>query len=134
MVEVRNGEGEENWGQGRIALAGKADANEWTDLPTALADGSFDHLLPSHYKLGSPQAHTALESGHGGSDYYTTATFVAACRGELDDVVGIHEAMDMTLPGLCSQLSAARGGKWVEVPDSRLWTTSAAVEVGNAKL
>ena len=24
--------------------------------------------------------------------------------------VGIHEAMDMTLPGLCSQLSIAQGG------------------------
>jgi len=35
--------------------------------------------------------------------------------------VGIHEAMDMTLPGLCSQDSIGRHGVWVNVPDSRTW-------------
>jgi hypothetical protein len=137
-VEVRNGAGEANWGQGRIALPhqmadGKLEANEWMDLPTALAEDGFDELLPPHYRHGSVEAQTALQSGHGGSDYYTTATFVAACRGAVDEVgmVGIHEAMDLTLPGLCSQLSAERGGDWVDVPDSREWAASLA---GSAKL
>ena len=35
--------------------------------------------------------------------------------------VGIHEAMDMTLPGLVSQESIRRGGEWLPVPDSRAW-------------
>ena len=136
MVEVRNGTGEANWGQGRIALSrlsasGDLEANEWMDLPTALAEDVFDELLPPHYRHGSVEAQTALQSGHGGSDYYTIATFIAACRGEVDEVVGIHEAMDMTLPGLCSQLSAERGGEWVEVPDSRGWAASVA---GDARL
>ena len=93
----------------------KEHASEWLDLQTALADNAFDALLPPHYRRGSAEAETALQSGHGGSDYYTTATFIAACRAQTDaeraqtEAIGIHEAMDMTLPGLCSQLSAERG-------------------------
>jgi len=35
--------------------------------------------------------------------------------------VGVHEALDLTLPGLVSQLSIAAGGVWLDVPDSRGW-------------
>jgi hypothetical protein len=35
--------------------------------------------------------------------------------------IGIHEAMDMTLPGLISQKSILEGGAWMAVPDSRQW-------------
>ena len=35
--------------------------------------------------------------------------------------IGIHEAMDMTLPGLISQESIRDNGSWKEVPDSRCW-------------
>ncbi|MBA4387735.1 MAG: hypothetical protein C0404_07120 [Verrucomicrobia bacterium] len=39
----------------------------------------------------------------------------------LPKAAGIHEAMDMTLPGLVSQESILQGGKWLPVPDSRKW-------------
>jgi hypothetical protein len=42
-------------------------------------------------------------------------------QGKRPNTLGIHEAMDMTLPGLISQQSIAEGGKWLEVPDSRDW-------------
>jgi hypothetical protein len=29
--------------------------------------------------------------------------------------------MDMTVPGLCSQISITEGMRWVDVPDSRTW-------------
>jgi predicted dehydrogenase len=136
VVEVRNGEGQDNWGQGRIALAaaGQEEVEGWSDLPTVLASDLYDALLPAPYKSGSPEAETALQSGHGGSDYYTTATFIAACRGEGEEIVGIHEAMDMTLPGLASQLSAEKGGEWVDVPDSREWAAAGVASGGGAKL
>jgi hypothetical protein len=35
--------------------------------------------------------------------------------------------MDMTLPGLVSQISAAKHGKWLNVPDSRKWWVSNAL-------
>ena len=47
--------------------------------------------------------------------------FVDAVANGHAPAVGIHEAMDMTLPGLISQQSIAEGGKWLDVPDSREW-------------
>lgn len=35
--------------------------------------------------------------------------------------IGIHEAMDMTLPGLVSQQSIRENGQWLDGPDSRNW-------------
>ena len=42
-------------------------------------------------------------------------------RGRPDAPFGIHEAMDMTLPGLISQQSVREDGRWLPVPDSRDW-------------
>ena len=87
---------------------------EWLDLQTALATEEFDADMPAAYRAGSAELEQATQSGHGGSDFFCTATFLAALRGGEGGVgvpaVGIHEAMDMTLPGLCSQLSIAQGG------------------------
>ena len=47
--------------------------------------------------------------------------FVNAIRGIAPAPVGIHEAMDMTLPALISQQSINEGSRWIEVPDSRQW-------------
>ncbi len=63
----------------------------------------------------------ALRAGHGGSDYFEVLDFVNAVRGLAPCPIGIHEAMDMTLPGLVSQQSILQGGGWLPVPDSRQW-------------
>jgi len=47
--------------------------------------------------------------------------FVDAIRGRKPCPIGIHEAMDMTLPGLVSQESIRQGGAWLPVPDRREW-------------
>jgi len=47
--------------------------------------------------------------------------FLNAITGRAPCPIGIHEAMDMTLPGLVSQQSIAEGGRWLPVPDSREW-------------
>jgi len=46
---------------------------------------------------------------------------VDAITGRSPCPIGIHEAMDMTLPGLVSQQSIQEGGRWMAVPDSRTW-------------
>lgn len=61
------------------------------------------------------------ELGHGGGDYFVIKEFVDAVMEDKAPRIGIHEAMDMTLPGLVSQESITRGGKWLPVPDSRTW-------------
>ena len=63
----------------------------------------------------------AARTGHGGGDLLELVDFVDAVRQHAASVIGIHEAMDMTLPGLLSQQSIADGGRWIDVPDSRNW-------------
>jgi len=88
--------------------------NDWLDLATL-----EDEFLPEFWRKTQDAAQRA---GHGGGDYFEVLDFVDAALGRRPSPVGIHEAMDMTLPGLISQLSIARGGCWLDVPDSRQWT------------
>ena len=98
----------------RVWLRGRSrDTDAWMDLE-ALAD----EFLPEWWKAGEAEARKA---GHGGGDYFEVLDFVDAIRGRRPCPIGIHEAMDMTLPGLVSQQSIAQGGRWLDVPDSRAW-------------
>jgi len=90
------------------------DANAWLDL-----DELKNEFLPDFWKEGMERARAA---GHGGGDYFEILDFVDAATGRRSCPIGIHEAMDMTLPGLVSQQSIREGGQWIEVPDSRGWT------------
>ena len=108
--ESARAKGERN----RIWLRSKcAGVNEWLDL--ADLEGEF---LPADWRDASE---IAQKAGHGGGDYFEVRDFLDAILGRRPPTVGIHEAMDMTLPGLISQQSIAAGGAWMDVPDSRGW-------------
>ena len=77
-----------------------------------------NEFLPATWKQSREIAEA---SGHGGSDYFAMVDFAGAVAGSHPPAIGIHEAMDMTLPGLISQQSIAEGGQWLAVPDSRQW-------------
>jgi hypothetical protein len=81
-------------------------------------DTLADEFLPSAWKQGRENA---LKAGHGGGDYFEVLDFVDAIEDRRPCPIGIHEAMDMTLPGLVSQQSIAADGRWLDVPDSRTW-------------
>lgn len=106
--------GEGNW----VWLEDYAkNPDEWTRLE------EFEpEFLPEIWRNPPPEA---LEAGHGGGDYFEVMDFVAAIQGLRPPPVGIHEALDMTLPGLVSQESIRRGGEWLDVPDSRAWVQGA---------
>jgi len=98
----------------RIWLRAKCDTPDtWLDLEELEEEFMSD--------LWREADEAAKTSGHGGGDYFALAGFINAVQGKCDPVIGIHEAMDMTLPGLLSQRSIAEGGSWVDVPDSRKW-------------
>jgi predicted dehydrogenase len=88
-------------------------AHTWTDLERLAAEH-----LPEYWRVAGD---AAMKAGHGGGDYFEVMDFIAAIAGERPCPIGIHEAMDMTLPGLVSQQSIAQGGAWLPVPDSRTW-------------
>lgn len=58
--------------------------------------------------------------GHGGADYFVVADFLDAVAAGDPAPIGVHRAMDMTLPGILSG-RAVESGEWVAVPDSRAW-------------
>jgi len=98
----------------RIWLRAKSsDPNQWSDLESLYAD----YLPQSWVKMEE----LASQAGHGGGDFFEILDFVEAIEGKRPLTIGIHEAMDMTLPGLLSQESIAEGGRWLDVPDSRAW-------------
>ncbi|RKN79197.1 Gfo/Idh/MocA family protein [Paenibacillus ginsengarvi] len=102
-------------GGGKVYLKREGEQkHEWTDLSVAGKEYIPDiwHRLPESM-LGS--------SGHGGSDYVMMTDFLNALTENKPSPISIHKALDMTLPGLISQLSIERGGEWLNVPDSRAW-------------
>jgi len=97
-----------------IWLAELCESKEkWMTLPEL-----EEQFLPPQWREASA---TARQAGHGGSDYFVVLDFLRTIAGEIPCPIGIHEAMDMTLPGLISQQSIERSGEWLEVPDSRTW-------------
>jgi predicted dehydrogenase len=92
------------------------DADAWLPLRDLEAD-----YLPTMWKEAGE---TAKRAGHGGGDYFEIVDFVDAVLGRRAPDIDIHAAMDMTLPGLISQQSILQESRWLEVPDSRDWTSA----------
>lgn len=89
------------------------DPNVWRELK------EFEEQFLPEFWRHPPEA--ALKAGHSGSDYFVVSDFVDAILNDRQPPIGVHEAMDMTLPGLISQQSIQREGEWLPVPDSRQW-------------
>lgn len=103
-------------GAGKVYL--KTDGGEksqWIDLGAA-----GKQYVPDIWQRVPEQMLGA--SGHGGSDYVMMTDFLNAMTDGKPSPISIHRALDMTLPGLISQLSIERGGEWLDVPDSRVWS------------
>jgi len=114
---ARGGPGERH----KIWLRQLSRQVRWLDLESLMGTESFAaKYLPAIWRDPPPEA---VRAGHGGGDYFEVLDFINAIRGAAPCPIGIHEAMDMTLPGLISQQSVAAGGAWLDVPDSRHWAT-----------
>ena len=108
--ESARARGEKN----RIWLRAKApEPKEWMDLAELEAE-----YLPDMWRQATD---TARKAWHGGGDYFEILDFVEGIQGKRRLEIGLHESMDMTLPGLVSQQSILEGGRWLPVPDSRQW-------------
>ncbi|MCX5662904.1 MAG: Gfo/Idh/MocA family oxidoreductase [Planctomycetota bacterium] len=97
----------------RIWLRSRCEGRAWRTV-----EEFAEELLPESWKRAEADAKSA---GHGGSDYMQLLDFVTAIRTNGPSPIGVHEAMDMTLPGLVSQKSILEAGRWLDVPDSRTW-------------
>lgn len=111
--EASRGLGDEPkiWLQSR--QSSDSEEMEWSSLSSL-----EEEFLPEKWLHPSKEA---LESGHGGGDYMEIEDFVDAIVNDTPIPVGIHEAMDMTLPGIVSQASISQNSAWLDVPNSRNW-------------
>lgn len=100
-------------GEHRIHLSDRHEHHGWRPL-----EELAEEFLPDRWRKVSAEA---AASGHGGGDWLQVDDFVDALVEGREPPIGIHRALDMTLPGLASQISIARGSVWVDVPDSRDW-------------
>ena len=89
------------------------DPDQWHDLSTL-----DEQYMPEMWRAPTEEA---LKAGHGGGDYFEVIDWLDAIFGDAPCPIGIHESMDMTLPGLVSQQSILQDGAWLPVPDSRDW-------------
>jgi len=89
------------------------DPPAWHDL-----EELADEHMPEMWRKPTEEA---LRAGHGGGDYFEVQDWLAAISGDAPCPIGIHESMDVTLPGLVSQQSILRDSAWLDVPDSRTW-------------
>jgi predicted dehydrogenase len=88
------------------------------DLETWLDLAELEEFLPPEYRAAE---RLSQESGSSFGTYFPVADFVDAIVDRRAPLIGIDEALDMTLPGLISQQSITEGGRWLAVPDSRCW-------------
>ena len=89
------------------------EQDRWIDL-----EELADEFMPEAWRV---HGDLAVNFGHGGGDLLQMANFIDVVVCGLKPEIGVHEAMDMTLPGLVSQQSIVEGGRWMDVPDSRQW-------------
>ena len=61
----------------------------------------------------------ALQAGHGGGDYFEVREFFDSIINDTKSPIDIYESLDMTVPGLISEVSINRDSISVEVPDFR---------------
>lgn len=104
--------------EGRIWLRSLSEEPMWHDFAALLHGELGERFLPSAFRNSMVVKQSA---GHGGGDYYEMLDFLEAVRDDRPSPIGIHQAMDMTLPGLVSQESIRNGGDFRSVPDSREW-------------
>ena len=106
-------ESSRGWGdKNKIWLRSRCDEHEWRDLMEF-----EEEFMPEMWRKSGD---AAAKAGHGGGDYFEIVDFVEAAQGVRPPDIGIHQAMDMTLPGLISQ-NAIATKTWEPVPDSREW-------------
>jgi predicted dehydrogenase len=98
------------WLRDRHEPSGVHDSPPWHPLRECFAT-----VIPD--RVNAP----ATTGGHGTTEFWMLSAFVGAIRAGAPMPIGIHRALDMSLPCILALDSAASDGTWVTVPDSRTW-------------
>ena len=97
--------------QPKIWLVEHSDQISWQSL-----SDFEEQYMPEIWRNPSMEA---LQAGHGGGDYLEVREFVDSIINDTKSPIDIYESLDMTVPGLVSEVSINRESIPVEVPDFR---------------
>jgi predicted dehydrogenase len=103
----------------RVYLQGRSPENEWEPL-----ERYAEEFLPQRYRQ------VVAGTGHWGADTWPIREFVEAIVNGTPPPIDVYAGLDMSLPGIISELSIAQGGAWLAVPDPRFMTAGLGVEPG----
>lgn len=67
-----------------------------------------------------PLPPTVSGGGHGGSHGHLTNNFIESILLDKEPIVGIGDALNMTLSGVIAHKSALKGGEWMKIPQYEL--------------
>ena len=67
-----------------------------------------------------PLPPTVSGGGHGGSHGHLTNDFIESILLDKEPIVGIGDALNMTLSGVIAHKSALKGGEWMKIPQYEL--------------
>jgi len=95
----------------KVWFADDCEGYEWKPLREY-----EDRYLPDEWKNPPEEA---LKTGHWGSDYFVIRDFAEAVLHNRRPPIDVYDALNMTAPGIISEISIERGGAPVEVPDFR---------------
>lgn len=102
-----------------VHLRGVSPADSWEPL-----ENYAERFLPRRFS-GDVGA-----AGHWGADRWPIQEFVASIRSGDQPPLDVYQALDMTLPGVMSEMSIAQGGAWIAVPNPRFLTAGIGVDPG----
>lgn len=109
----QGGRAEEDHDENNIYVENVSEKGRWQALETM----ENDYLPP----LWRKEEVRAQGGKHGGADTAAMIAFIEALAAGEKSPVDIDEGIRMTLPGIISRESIARGGQWVLVPDPEEW-------------
>jgi len=114
--------------QPAIYLEGRTPRDTWEPLEP------FASRLPERYAQGASgplyAEEDAFEALFGSADAWLVRDFVDAIGDDRAFDLDIYAALDMTLPGLAAEVSAAQNGDWIHVPNPRLLSAGIGVDAG----
>ncbi|MDA0841853.1 MAG: Gfo/Idh/MocA family oxidoreductase [Planctomycetota bacterium] len=91
----------------KIHIAGKTPRGEWQSL------NDFEQYLPASWRQISREA---ADAGYDGGTPLMIQDFASCIINDTPPPIDVIDAVNMTAPGLMSELSRERGGTPVEVP------------------
>jgi predicted dehydrogenase len=75
-----------------------------------------DEFMPDIWRNPPEEA---TKAGHGGGDYFVVREFIDSIINDTKPPIDIYDALDMSAPGLVSEMSINQGGVPLPVPDFR---------------